>query len=132
MWIIQNQKTFHTITNLWTVFYLVFIVGNFFLANRYDFLVSPFSALYIGTLSIYIGSKEFDRWYESHEGRRRGERFVIVWTVIMTALLGGALILGEAYKIPSDIVATYIAVLTIFILTQKSKRLYAQKEKRSK
>jgi len=115
------------LTNFWTVAYLVFIVLNFVKHNTYEFLVSPVSALYVGILTLYVGSKEFDRWYANHQGRRRGELFVIAFTVVMAVLLGGALILGESYRVPSDVVATYIAVLSIFIITQKSKRLYNSK-----
>ena len=115
------------LTKFWTVFYIAFIVLNFLSRNKYAFLVGSLSALYIGALSIYVGSKEFDRWYADHESRRHGEIFVVAFTVVIAALLGGALFFGEAYRVPSDIVATYIAVLSVFILTQKSKRWYERK-----
>ncbi len=112
------------------MFYIAFIVMNFFLQNQFDFLVGPFSALYVGTLTIYVGSKEFDRWYSHHESRRRGELFVVVFTVVMAALLAGALLLGPGYRVPSDIVATYIGVLSLFVLTQKSKRFHETERER--
>ena len=117
------------LTNFWTFIYIVFIVFNFARENAYDFLVSPMSALYIGVLSLYVGSKEFDRWYANYRGRRHGELFVVIFSVVILALLIGALVLGESYKVPSDIVATYIAILSIFILTQKSKRMYEKRRK---
>ena len=117
------------VTNFWTLAYIAFIVINFLSQNAYEFLAGPFSALYIGVLSIYVGSKEFDRWHEGKQRRRRGEIFVVVFTVVMAFLLGGALFFGESYRVPSDVVATYIAVLSIFVITQKSKYWYEKKQR---
>ena len=130
MRISNNRRILHWISNFWGMFYIAFIVMNFFLQNQFDFLVGPFSALYVGTLTIYVGSKEFDRWYSHHESRRRGELFVVVFTVVMAALLAGALLLGPGYRVPSDIVATYIGVLSLFVLTQKSKRFHETERER--
>ena len=126
----KGGRSWVFLANGWTIVYLAFVVLNFIKGNSYEFLVSPLSTLYIGVLSIYVGGKEFDRWHESYEGRRHGEIFVIVWTVVVVFLTIGGLILGEAYRLAPDIAATYIGVLTIFVLTQKSKRLYAKKHSR--
>ncbi len=110
---------------------LVFAVVNFALSDRFDSLVAPLSIIYIGVLSLYVGTKEFDRWYDMHKGRHHpGEWFVIVWTAVIASLFIGTMILGPAHKVPSEIVADYIAVLSIFALTQKSKRLHTERQSR--
>lgn len=109
---------------------MLFLVFNFFQKDIYGFLVAPFSVVYVGILGLYVGTKEFDRWYEMHEGRHPGERFVIAWTILVFALLLLSIIFKESYKIPSEAITDYIVVLSIFALTQKSKRLYQRKIRR--
>jgi len=126
----QNERVWRILTNLWTVIVLGFIVVNFAEKNRYEPLVAPVNALYAGLLTLYVGTKEFDRWYERHAGRHPGELFVIFWTALMVSLVIANIVLGPAYLIPSDVVATYIAVLTLFALTQQSKKLYRARRRR--
>ncbi|MEK7181018.1 MAG: hypothetical protein AAB738_01620 [Patescibacteria group bacterium] len=126
----EDEKLWRSVTNFWTVIFLVFIVVNFATANRYEYLVGPFAALYIGVLTLYIGTKEFDRWHETHVDRHPGEVFVFAWSLIIFGTLVASLFLGSAYRIPSEIIASYIAVLSIFALTQKSKHVFEEKEKK--
>lgn len=128
MAIFESEKIWRTLTNVWTVIFMVFVAVNFASRNHYDFLVSPLSILYTGILTLYVGTKEFDRWYEVHQGRHPGEWFVILWTALVFVLMAFALVWGEEYRIPSDIVAVYIAVLSLFAFTQKSKELHAKKQ----
>jgi len=106
---------------------LVFIIANFFLDNHFEFLVAPFSVIYVGILGLYVGTKEFDRWYDMHESRHPGELFVIVWTIVVFGLLILSLVLGDGYKVSSEAIAVYIMVLSVFALTQKSKKLHQKK-----
>lgn len=124
MAIFQNEKIWRLLTNLWTFLFLGFVVANFFMQGKYVFLVPPFSALYIGVLTLYVGTKEFDRWYEHHDTRHPGEIFVALWSVIVIFLFGSNVVLGQRYHLDAEVVANYIAVLTIFAVTQKSKKAY--------
>jgi hypothetical protein len=83
--------------------------------------------LYTGILTLYVGTKEFDRWYEKHHARHPGEWFVIMWTFVIFALVIASLFLGPEYSVHSDIMAVYIAVLSLFVVTQKSKSLHREK-----
>ncbi|MFA6354116.1 MAG: hypothetical protein WCX12_00285 [Candidatus Paceibacterota bacterium] len=125
-----EEKAWRIITNLWTIVLLVFIVINFFTADKYNSLIGPLSALYIGMLAIYAGTKEFDRWHKIHTGRHPGEIFVYAWSIIVLGLFIASLFLNNTYKVPSEIIAAYIAVLSIFALTQKSKKYYLKKAKK--
>ncbi len=128
----KNEKIWRVLTNFWTVIFIVFVIFDFFSKNAYDFLVVPFSVVYVAALGLYVGTKEFDRWYEIHNGRHPGELFIIAWTVLVVFLIGASIVMGKDYRVPTEIIADYIAVLSIFALTQKSKRLHEYKKETEK
>ena len=113
--------------NTWTFIVLPFVVLNFALQDRLSFLVVPTAVLYTGLLALYVGTKEFDRWYKAHRGRHPGEWFVITWTVVMIGLFGASIFLGPAHTIHSDLVAIYVAVLSLYAFTKKSKEMHKRK-----
>ena len=128
----HDEKIWRTLTNLWTVIFVAFLIVDFFLKNQFEFLTAPFSVIYIGILGLYVGTKEFDRWYEMHEGRHPGELFVIAWTVVIFLLLGLSAWFGNGYRVSSEAIADYIMVLSVFALTQKSKSLHRRKVEKLK
>ncbi len=128
--ILAGEKTWRIISNFWTTVFLIFLVINFFMGGRYGFLEGPLSILYVSVLTLFAGTKEFDRWYEKHEGRHPGEWFVAVWTLLIFCLLVFSILNRGSYKISSEVIANYIAVLSIFALTQKSKRLFQEKKRK--
>ena len=130
MAIFRDERIWRWITNLWTVVFLLFLIWNFFTKGGYDSLMAPMSVIYGGMLSLYAGTKEFDRWYDFHESRHPGEWFVITWTIVIAILTALSFILGKGYSLSPEAVADYIMVLTIFALTQKSKQLHQRKRGR--
>lgn len=122
-----GERIWRWLANFWTIAFLIFVVLNFFLEEQFGFLITPFSVLYIGVLSLYVSTKEFDRWYEMHKGKHPGEIFVIVWTIVVLGLFAVSITLNKNYQMDEVIVAVYIAVLSIFAVTQKSKRLHKEK-----
>ena len=128
----HDEKIWRTLTNLWTIIFMAFLILDFFLKNQFEFLTAPFSVIYIGILGLYVGTKEFDRWYEMHEGRHPGELFVIAWTVVIFLLLGLSAWFGNGYRVSSEAIADYIMVLSVFALTQKSKSLHRRKVEKLK
>lgn len=130
MSVFQNEKIWRWVTNVWTLAFIVFLIVDFFAKSSYDFLIAPFSVIYVGVLSLYAGTKEFDRWYDLHDGRHPGEWFIIGWTVVIFGLIVLSLFLGKDYGVSPEAVAVYIMVLSIFALTQKSKRLHERKRDR--
>lgn len=113
--------------NVWTFMVLPFIVLNFYSRNAYAYLVVPTAVLYTGLLALYVGTKEFERWYELHHGRHPGDWFVIVWTAVMVVLFASSVALGHEYELHSDVVAIYVAVLTLYAFTRQSKELHRRK-----
>ncbi len=129
----KNEKIWRVLTNIWTVVFMVFLIADFFAKNKYEYLTAPFSVIYIAILGLYVGTKEFDRWYEMHDGRHPGEIFVIAWTIVIMSLLGLSVFLNRGgYSVSSEAIADYIMVLSVFALTQKSKTLHDQKRKKKK
>jgi len=127
MSVFRDEKIWRWITNLWTLVFVLFLILNFFSKDSYDLLIAPFSVIYVGVLSLYASTKEFDRWYDFHESRHPGEWFVIGWTVVILALTVLSFILGKGYTVSPETIADYIMVLSIFALTQKSKQLHRRK-----
>lgn len=132
MSIFRDERIWRILTNFWTLIFIPFLVVNFWLKGQYGFLIAPMSAVYLGVLSLYAGTKEFERWYDAHEGRHPGEMFVIAWTVVVFTLLAISFFSSGGYRVSPEVVANYIMVLTVFALTQKSKSFYERKRERTK
>jgi hypothetical protein len=129
----KDEKIWRILTNFWTYLFMIFLCANFFLDNSYEFLIAPMSVIYVSILGLYVSTKEFDRWYEMHKNERHpGELFVVFWTVIIFGLMLASVVSGGEQKLSTEAVATYIMVLSVFALTQKSKALYRKKKERLK
>ena len=129
MSVFRDEKIWRVLTNVWTYVFILFIIVNFFAGNKFEYLTAPFSVIYIAVLGLYVGTKEFDRWYEDHDERHPGELFVIGWTIIIFLLFIASFLMGREYKLSSEVIAAYIMVLSVFALTQKSKQLRQKKRK---
>ncbi|MDO8515733.1 MAG: hypothetical protein Q7S28_00590 [bacterium] len=123
----NNETIWRWLTNFWTVVLSIFLVVNFLSHDAYHDLTPLFSILYTGVLSLYVGTKEFERWYDRHESRHPGEWFIIWWTVLVVAMLLFVLFAGQGYRVAPEAVADYVMVLSIFAVTQKSKNLHRKK-----
>jgi hypothetical protein len=126
----RSERIWRYITDFWTVALMAFFIVNLITQNRYDYLTAPFSIIYTGVLGLYVSTKEFDRWYELHDGRHPGEIFIALWTVVIFTLFVAQMILGSRYQISSEAIADYIMVLSVFALTQKSKHLHQHRRGR--
>lgn len=129
MSVFRNERIWRLLSAVWTAIFIPFVVADFFFEGKYEFLVAPMSAIYLGVLGLYAGTKEFERWYENHQSRHPGEWFVVIWTAVILILFGASFFWSGNYKVSPDIVADYIMVLTVFAFTQKSKSLYRQKRR---
>lgn len=107
-----------------------FLVFNLASQNKYDYLTAPLSIIYTAVLGLYVSTKEFDRWYELHDGRHPGEIFIALWTIVIVALFIAQVIFGSKYQVSSEAIADYIMVLSVFALTQKSKKLHQRKHEK--
>ncbi len=117
------------ITNLWTFVLFVAIVVDYVKQNEWEFALGPIAAIYVGVLVVYSAEKEFERWAEYYDGRHPGEIYVFCWTVLISLLIISSFFINTHYKIPSEIVSTYIAVIGIMAFTRKSKSFFSKKHK---
>jgi len=124
-----EKKIWRVLAVIWGTLYLVLITLDFFFANKYEYVLGSFGTLYIAVLSIFVGSKEFDRWHDAHPGKRHGEFFVIIFSIVLIIFFISSLFLGSEYKVGTDVIATYIAILSVYVLSQKSKELYGEHRK---
>lgn len=110
--------------NAWSFLFFSLIIADFIKVNHYNGILNVVSTIYISILAIYVSNKEFERWYDKHEGNHPGEIFVIIWSAIVMTLVLFDFALGTKYNIPNAVTSSYIAVLTILVITKKSKELY--------
>jgi len=110
--------------NAWTFIFFILIILDFVQGNALNDILNTASSIYIGVLAIYVSNKEFERWYDQHEESHPGEAFVVIWTALVVGLLILDVVFGSFYRIPSSVTSSYIAVLTILVITNKSKSLY--------
>lgn len=106
------------------------VIIDFATDNAYQQILGPLSAIYIAALAIYTGDKEFNRWSDYHDSQHPGEMFVIGWTILLILIILADIVFMKPYKMPGEVTSTYIAVLSILAITQKSKNLYSKKRKR--
>ncbi|MFP4514846.1 MAG: hypothetical protein ACLFNO_02465 [Parcubacteria group bacterium] len=125
------NNSFHfwrQIINFWTIVFMIFIVYDFINNNQFIEIMGSLAAIYIGVLAIYVGNKEFERWYDIHRSKHPGEIYVIAWTLLIFTIIALDVIWQKDYQLPSGVVSSYLAVLTILVITNKSKTLYRRKK----
>lgn len=110
--------------NFWSIFFFVIIVLDFIAKNAYNDILNVMATVYISVLAIYVSNKEFERWYDKHNGKHPGEIFVVIWSVLVFCLFVLDFVFKTDYQIPGSVVSSYIAVLTILVVTRKSKEIY--------
>jgi len=114
------------LSNFWGTITLLLFIADFFSYHSYNNATSASAVIYGVILSLYAGSKEFQRWYSKKgefPSRHFGEIYPIIWTTVMTFFVVTTAIAVDRYKIPAEFPATYITVLGVYILSLQSKNL---------
>ena len=130
---VGNFQFWRRFVNLWTFVFLVAIVYDFLEENilvESDIMIAV-AAIYCAALAIYSAEKEFRRWHHMHNSIHPGEMYAIIWTVFVIGLIVAQAYLHLRYRIPPEVSASYIAVLTILALTRESRNLYRKKGRRA-
>ena len=117
------------LVNLWTIISFGVIVVDFLGDNSFEIVLGPTLAIYVGILVIYSAEKEFERWAEYYEGRHPGEIYVFCWTLLLILLVVSSFFIRTNYKLPSEVVSTYIGVISIMAFTRKSKSFFKRRRK---
>lgn len=114
------------LSNLWGTITLLLFIADFFSYHSFSNATSASAVIYGVILSLYAGSKEFQRWTGKKGeflSRHFGEIYPLIWTVAMVLFVLLTALSADRYKIPSEFPATYITVLGIYILSLQSKNL---------
>jgi len=127
---LKNEfKFWRYLINFWSFVFFLFIILDFISGNGYKELLNILSVVYISALALYSSNKEFERWYDQHESKHPGEIFVVIWSILIFFLFSLSFIFKGNYQIPTSVISSYIAVLTILAVTKKSKEIYTIKHK---
>lgn len=117
-----SERIWRLLAHIWMVGVIGAGEADFRLGGTLTDVLSALSIIYIAVLAIYAGTKEFSRWNQLYKSKRHpGEISVFIWTIFMASILIEKSLFKQSYEIPSVIISTYIAVLTIFALTMRSK-----------
>jgi hypothetical protein len=95
--------------------------------NGLEGTLAPIVAVYTAILALYSVEKEFERWYESLTNKHFGEIYVVAWSILLIGIFIMDGYFRLPYKVPSEVVATYIAVLGILAVTKRSKQIFRNK-----
>lgn len=129
---IGNSRFWRTMANFWTIVFFAAIAYDFWNENalaKSDIMVAV-AAIYCACLAIYSTEKEFRRWHHMHSSIHPGEIYVILWTIFVLALVVAQAYLHLDYRMPAEVSASYVAVISILALTRESKKLYRKKGRR--
>lgn len=123
-----NSNLWRYLLNTWTILYYALIISDYFKNNSLHVFIEPVSAIYLAVLAVYTSQKEFKRWHNYSIGFRPGEKYVIVWTVLIIVLF----ILDAtnlSYVLPSEVFTSYLVVIGILAITRSSKNSYLKTHK---
>ncbi len=125
---IIQDRLWRYITNFWCLVSYLAIGLDFYYDHALAEILPSILVIYVALLVIFAGVKEFERWYEFRRDRHPGEWFVIGWTLLVIGVLVATVVMHKEYKLPEEVISTYIAVLSIMAITQKSKRLKTERD----
>ena len=122
---LRDIITLRWLAGFWGWITIFLFVVNFIKGDKYTVGITSAAIIYATILAMYAGSKEYQRWSRHHnfESRYFGEVYVAVWSLVMTAFVLIAIFSGNQYRIPGEFPATYLMVVSIFILSRESKAL---------
>ena len=126
---IGNFKFWFSVVNFWTFIFFGAIVYDFMTNNMLaeEEVILAVAGIYCAALAIYSAEKEFRRWHHMHKSIHPGEAYAIIWTVFIVGLILAQAILHHEYRMPPEVSASYIAVISILALTRESKNLYKKR-----
>jgi len=128
----KNSRFWWRLVSFWTVAVYAAVIFNFYRNGLYDKELDALLVIYIAMLAIYASDKEFERWHDHHSGRHPGEVFVFFWTILIMAIGACQFIFNKPGGLTSDVVAAYIAVLSVLAVTRRSRAIYYQRRRRQK
>ena len=118
---VKHLSLWKYLTNFWSLLTLLIFILAFIFPGQLNGVLSTIAIIYASILGIYVGSKEIARWRnKDFISKHYGEIFIILWTITIVAMIVTSII-DKEYQIRSEFTATYITILGIFAISQKSK-----------
>ena len=129
---VGHFRFWYHFVNFWTFIFLAAIVYDLFTANSFADanILLAIAGIYCASLAVYSAEKEFRRWHHMHKSMHPGEAYAIIWTIFIIALIAVQAWLRLPYRMPAEVSASYIAVISILAITRESKNLYKKKANR--
>ena len=120
---LNNLNFWKYLTNFWSLLTMLIFAAAFFAPEIFNCVLSSISIIYAAILSIYVGSKEIARWRnKDFVSKHFGEFFLIVWTIIIVSMILLSII-NKNFEMRAEFTATYITILGLFAISQKSKTI---------
>jgi len=127
----QNLPILRFLSGLWGWLTMLIFTVDFFSSHAYPAGVSAIAVIYGAILALYAGSKEYQRWREKtvYQSRHFGELYVIIWTLLMVIFVSLSPFSQGYFKIPGELPAVYLTVVSVFIISRESRKLRKDKQK---
>ena len=120
----KELKFWRFLTHFWGLITAFFFIINFLNIMDLSNVLQTLTIVYISILSIFSSIKEFNRWQNNKfTSLHKGEIFVIFYTILMITFIIFSALNPDQYQIQGEFTATYLSILGIFAITNKSKLL---------
>lgn len=125
-------RFWYVVVNFWTLVFFAAIIYDFFTANFLadSEILIGIAGIYCAALAVYSAEKEFRRWHNMHNSMHPGEMYALVWTIFIVLLIAAAAFFHSSYRMPPEVSASYIAVISILAITRESKNLHRKKARK--
>ena len=120
----KELKFWRFLTHFWGLITALFFIITFLNIIDFSNVLQTLTIVYISILSIFSSIKEFNRWQNNKfTSLHKGEIFVIFYTILMITFIIFSALNPDQYQIQGEFTATYLSILGIFAITNKSKLL---------
>ena len=120
----KELKFWRYLTHFWGILTAIFFMLTFLNIMDLSNVLKTLTIVYISILSIFSSVKEFNRWKNKEFlSIHKGEIFIIIYTILMVGFVMLSALYPYKYNIPNEFTVTYLSILGIFAITNKSKKL---------
>ncbi|MFW0862453.1 MAG: hypothetical protein ACKKL6_02600 [Candidatus Komeilibacteria bacterium] len=120
---IKHLSLWKYLANFWSWLTIIIFIAAFFAPEQFNGSIGATSVIYASILGIYVSSKEVARWRnKDYVSNYYGEIYVLIWTIIIVGMILIS-IMNHNFVLQPEFTATYITILGIFAISQKSKAL---------
>ena len=120
----KELDVWRLLTHFWGILTAIFFLIHFLQIINLSQTIKTLAVIYIGILSLFTATKEFNRWQDkTFLSNHRGELFIFIWTILIIFFIVLSAFNPAAYQISGEFTATYLSILGIFAISRKSRSL---------